>query len=367
MPRQTRRIQRKKKIPEARQGKQWPRGSIVYICGVGPVKFGPEDKDLGGSEQAVVQLSKCWAASGHPVVVFGNVKECSKDGVEYRSINDLDLSDTFDYAIFWRSMGIRLLPLIKARCRIVDLHDSWDPKQYVSPTHMIKLVDFFMVKSEYHKSLYKYIPESKLRVVMNGVQVDLFQSIVKNIPEASRNPYRLIYASSYDRGLLPILQYTWPIIKRAIPEATFDIYYGMNKLAKTHMGVKLKALFHLPGVKEHGRIDLEQIAKEKATSAIHLYVSNCSSEIDCISVRESLLCGSVPILGNDYVFKERDGIHITGSTHDPATYKKAALTIIHYLKHQGLLEKKRKELYKSDTIISWDSVAQKWLDYMKRV
>jgi hypothetical protein len=51
----------------------------------------------------------------------------------------------------------------------------------------------------------------------------------------------------------------------------------------------------------------------------------------------------------------------------PATYKKAALTIIHYLKHQGLLEKKRKELYKSDTIISWDNVAQKWLDYMKRV
>ena len=365
--RQTRRIRKKVKVPSPTEGKRWPRGSIVYICGMTRLRFGPTDKNLGGSEQAVVQLSKSWAKSGYSVVVFGNVKEGIDEGVEYRSIHDLDLSDIFNIVVFWRSFGVRLLPLINANYRIVDLHDSWDPKQYVAPSEMLNLVNLFMVKSNYHRSLYPYIPDSKIRVIMNGVQTDLFDSIVKNIPETSRDPYKIIYASSYERGLLPLLEYTWPMIRRAIPEATFDIYYGMNRLAKTPLGIKLKQLFQQPGVKEHGRVNLDEIARQKAKSAIHLYISNSETEIDCISVRESLICGSVPILGNDYVFKERDGVHVTGSTDDPATYKKAGTTVIHLLKHPNLLEKKRKELYKSDTIVSWETVANKWLDYINRV
>jgi len=66
------------------KGHIWPANSIVYICGANKVKFGPSDKDLGGSEQAVVQLSKCWAQQGKHVTVFGNVKEGIKDGVDYR-------------------------------------------------------------------------------------------------------------------------------------------------------------------------------------------------------------------------------------------------------------------------------------------
>jgi glycosyltransferase involved in cell wall biosynthesis len=199
---------------------------------------------------------------------------------------------------------------------------------------------------------------------MNGVQVDLFNSVIESTKE-KRDPYRLIYASTYERGLEPILRHSWPKIKAAVPEATIDIYYGLNRLAKTPLGLRLKKLFKQPGVSEHGRVPLAQIAKEKATSAIHLYISNSPTEIDCISVRESLLCGSVPVLGNDYVFKERDGVHISGSTANPNTYKKAASAVIHLLKDQAMLEKKRSELKKSDTIVSWETVADKWLDIMK--
>ena len=350
-----------RKAPRPLKGHIWPRGSIVYICGMSPVRFGPNDKDLGGSEQAVVQLSKIWAATGRSVVVYGNVKECIKDSVEYRSINKLNLADKFDCAIFWRSYGVRLLPLVKARVRLIDLHDSWDPKQYVAPDQLLTLADKIMVKSKYHRSLYKYIPDSKIKIVMNGVQVDLFDSIVSKQTESERSPHRLIYASSYERGLEPILRYAWPKIKAAIPDATFDIYYGMNRLEKTPLGIKLRKLFQQPGVSEHGRVSLETIAKEKANSAIHLYVSNSSTEIDCISVRESLLCGSVPVLGNDYVFKERDGVHVKGSTDDPATYKRAATKVIDLLKNQTKLEAKRNDLYKSKTIVSWESVAKEWI------
>jgi hypothetical protein len=354
----------RKRLPQSKPGVKWPYGSIVYICGACPVKFGPQDKDLGGSEQAVVQLSRCWAASGRPVVVYGNVKEGQHDGVDYRSFNELNLADTFDTAIFWRSFGVRLLPLVDAKKRIVDLHDSWDPKNYVSPSQFLEKADKVMVKSKYHRSLYKYIPDSKIHIVMNGVQVDLFESIIQKLPESKREPYRCIYASSYERGLEPILRHAWPKIKKAIPDATFDIYYGMNRLAKTPLGAKLKALFKQAGVKEHGRVSLEKIAEEKAKSAIHLYVSNSSTEIDCISVRESLLCGSVPVLGNDYVFKERDGLHVKGSTNSDTTYKRAGSVVINLMKDQAELVTVRDKLRKSDTIISWDEVAKEWLKVM---
>jgi len=335
----------------------------VYICGVS-IPFSPSDDALGGSEQAVVRLSECWAAAGKLVVVYGTVEKCVKNGVEYRPIKTLNLADIFDYAILWRSNGVRILPLIQARVKIVDLHDLWDPTSYVSKSQLLKQTDMFMVKSHYHRSLYPYIPNSKIKVLMNGVQVDLFNSVIKTIPETKRDPHRFIYASSYDRGLESILKYTWPKIKAAIPDASFDIYYGMNRLAKTPLGTRLKSLFKQPGVKEHGRVSLKQVAEEKSKSAIHLYISNSATEIDCISVRESLLCGSVPLLGNDYVFKERDGVHVTGSTDDVTTYKKAARVAIRLLNNPATLEAKRVELRNSKTIIPWETVADVWLKMM---
>jgi glycosyltransferase involved in cell wall biosynthesis len=359
----TRRLRRvgTRKIPKSNEGTNWPRGSIVYICGACPMEFGPSDKDLGGSEQAVVQLSRCWAKNGRPVVVYGKVKEGMKDGVDYRNIDELNLADTFDIAIFWRSFGIRLLPLIKARLRLIDLHDSWDPKNYVAPKEILELADYVMVKSKYHRSLYPYIPDPKIKIIMNGVQVSLFEKILAKVPNEKRDPHRFIYASTYERGLEPILKYTWPKIKKAIPDATFHIFYGMNRLARTPLGARLFKLFKQPGVEEHGRVDLEEIAKQKAISGFHLYVSNSPTEIDCISVRESLLCGSIPVLGTDYVFGERDGIHITGSTDNSSTYKKAASVVIGSIKRGSeYLEKKRNEFKKSKTIISWETVSENW-------
>jgi glycosyltransferase involved in cell wall biosynthesis len=349
------------KIPEPPGGTKWPAGSIIYICGENPVRFGPKDKELGGSETAVVELCKRWAATGRPVAVYGNVKEGKVDGVSYRDIRGLVLADTFDTVIFWRSYGVRFFPVVEARRKIIDLHDSWDPKNYVSPGLLAEKADKIMVKSKYHKGLYDYFPADKVKIVMNGVKMDVFEKIAEDLDESKREPHRLIYASSYERGLEPLLEHTWPAIRRAIPDAEFHIYYGLNRLAKTPLGTKLKKLFKQPGVHEHGRVSHEEIAKEKCRSAIHLYVSNSATEIDCISVRESLLCGAVPVLGKDYVFKERDGVHVTGSTDEPQTYRRAASTVIRLLKDQERLGDIREKLRHSKTIVGWDEVAAEWL------
>lgn len=355
----------RRKVPRVTKGNQWPSTSIVYICGANPVAFGPHDTDLGGSEQAVIQLSKLWASQGFPVVVFGNVKECKVEGVEYRNISKLNLQDTFATAIFWRSFGIRLLPLINAKRRIVDLHDSWDPRSYVSPAELLKKVDLFMVKSAYHRSLYPYIPDSKICCVMNGIQMDICETISKKLGNTIREPFRLIYASNYERGLEPLLKYTWPKIIKEIPEAELHIYYGFNPNAKPAFVALMKQLFAQKGVKEHGKVSLKKIAEEKCRSSVHLYVSNSATEIDCISIRESLVCGCIPVIGTEYVFKERHGVHVKGSTKNIVTYKRAASTVVKLLKDQDRQAKIREKCKSSDTIMSWSEVAKEWIKVLR--
>jgi len=357
-----RRGHKTRKLPRASKSNQWPSMSIVYICGVTSATFGPHDTNLGGSEQAVVQLSKAWTTMGYSVVVFGSVKECKVDGVEYRNIKKLNLQDTFSIAIFWRSFGIRLLPLIKAKMRIVDLHDSWDPRAYVRQQDLLSMVDLFMVKSAYHRSLYPYIPDSKIHCVLNGIQMDICHTLSRKLGNSVREPYRLIYASNYERGLEPILKYTWPKIIREIPDAELHIFYGFQPNANKEFVARMKDLFSQKGVKEHGKVSLEKIAEEKCRSSIHLYVSNSATEIDCISVRESLVCGSVPVIGTDYVFNERDGVHIRGSTKSPATYRKAGSTVVNLLRDQNKVNRLRLQGAKSDTIISWPEVAKEWIE-----
>ena len=60
---------------------------------------------------------------------------------------------------------------------------------------------------------------------------------------------------------------------------------------------------------DHGKQPLDIIIREKQMSSFHLYVTNSFSEIDCISIRESLATGAIPLISNFGVFKERDGIH----------------------------------------------------------
>ena len=361
------RRQTRRKLPKPSKGNQWPSTSIVYICGANPVTFGPHDTDVGGSEQAVIQLSKLWASQGFPVVVFGNVKECKVDGVEYRHISKLNLGDLFATAIFWRSFGIRLLPLLNAKRRIVDLHDSWDPRSYVSPAELLEKVDLFMVKSAYHRSLYPYIPDSKISCVMNGIQMDICKAMYSKVGNNIREPFRLIYASNYERGLEPLLKYTWPKIIKEIPEAELHIYYGFNPNAKPAFIRLMKHLFNQKGVKEHGKVSLKKIAEEKCRSSIHLYVSNSATEIDCISVRESLVCGCIPVIGTDYVFKERDGVHVKGSTKNIVTYKRAGSVVVSLLRDQEKQDALRKKWMNSDTIVSWPEVAKEWMKKIRTV
>jgi hypothetical protein len=117
-----------------------------------------------------------------------------------------------------------------------------------------------------------------------------------------------------------------------------------------------------PGVMDHGRQPVEIIVKEKWRSSFHFYVTDCIGEIDCISIRESLVTGCIPLISNSGVFKKRDGLHFDLGDKSPQSFQRIGSGILNLLKKPDFVEIARQQFRNSPTIVNWQSVAQQWID-----
>jgi hypothetical protein len=335
--------------------------SIAYICGnAGYKPFLPTDTSVPGSETAVIQLSTAWSTEGWAVSVYSLGVTSFYKGVNWRNINNFDLNGDHDVIILWRQAGLNFLydnPNIRAKFIGLDCHDGLFDTEAFCRNPLAGRINKIFVKSHYHRTLFKCISDEKrFAVILNGIQLDTFAGV--GLQQIRRRGHRFCFTSQYDRGLEPILEFGWPIIKAGWPDAELHIYYG--KFGPPDAEVRIRKLMNQPGVFDHGKVDISEIALEKNLSTYHYYISDAPNEIDCIAIRESLVAGCIPILSDKIVFKERDGLHISGPASARETHIDAAETVLALSFSQIALL--RREGLKSSTIISWSNVAKKWLD-----
>jgi hypothetical protein len=98
------------------------------------------------------------------------------------------------------------------------------------------------------------------------------------------------------------------------------------------------------------------IVREKYMSSFQLYITNTIAEIDCISIRESLVTGCIPLISNFGVFSEREGIHFN-LIENQEEMKNIALNIVKLLKDQKQLNILREVFKNSKTILDWANIA----------
>ena len=356
-------------LPYERHGIYVPY-DIVFYCGTLSFKWEPDDPSLGGSEQAVVELSSYWASKGYKVAVYGKIsKMCGYRGVDYFQAMHFKASLRYKKLILWRAFGFNSIIKwnIKADQIYLDLHDTVS----INPNYLIKNVDKLdgiFVKSQFHgHATYQYTGKNvkigdKLRVIMNGVRVERFK---KNNGYV-RDDYRLCYASCYTRGLMELLKYFYPKLKELVPDAELHIYYGYPKTKEfTEFNKELKKLIDSnEGVYEHGRVGMDKIIEEKYRSSFHLYYTETNAETDCITVRESLVTGCIPIISNYGVFMERDGFKFNLPSNDPKSYVEIAEKVAELMKDKNKLNEIRSNIVKSSTIIDWEEVGKRWLECM---
>jgi tetratricopeptide (TPR) repeat protein len=155
----------------ATKPKTWSDKSIVIFCGAGFEPWGPDtlNKGMGGSEEAIVYLSRELAKIGWDVTVYNERDDEYFDagGVTYYPWRYLDKRDNFNVLISWRQ-PVFALPL-NAKVKIVDVHDTLN-ENIIKPHSDLT----YFVKSNYHRNLYPGLPDKDVRVIGNGIAKEHF-------------------------------------------------------------------------------------------------------------------------------------------------------------------------------------------------
>lgn len=330
---------------------------VYYLGGWNPYKWEPTAKSLGGSEQAVVELCKAWVATGLSVHVYGDFEPVTVDGVVYKNWKSFIVAAPYKNLILWRKYGcnpIYRAPLLKAKRVILDIHDSFIPLEENELSTSGK-IDHIAVKSQFHSRL---LGLKKAVAIPNGIRTQYFNVEQK----MQRDNFRCIYASDYVRGLEYILRWAWPVLKKLVPQATFDVYYGMG-LNKKEFQEKMEPLLKQPGVTDHGRCSVDVITAAKKQSSFHLYFSNTHLETDCISIRESAAVGCLPVISSMYVFAERAGFHLNGDPCTKDAQENMAYFVANLMKNPDLLEKHCEAIASLKTQ-DWESTAALWTEHL---
>ena len=340
---------------------------IVYFCGGTSIQWDPTSESLGGSEQAIVNICQEWVKIGKRVAVYGNLsREMVHNGVEYIDWKKFPFHKRHKVVILWRMSGINCgLPFIK-KSRIeklfVDYHDNNFVFRHAYLPYTDR-IDRIFFKSNSHLKYYNEhfaseLPQDKYAIIPNGIRTPQFSVN----PGITREHFRFCYCSCYTRGLVELLQFVWPYIIKVYPQAELHVYYGMDALDQQAQQ-QIRFLLGQPGVMDHGRRPMSEIIREKWKSNFHLYITDCKGETDCISIRESLITGCIPLISKDGIFGERDGLHFH-LERTPQGYQGIAQGIINLLAKPDFIEMARLQFKTSPTIVSWAQIAEKWLEYL---
>jgi len=338
--------------------KIWSDKSIVFFCSSAFEDWGPESllKGCGGSEESVIQLSKRLAKLGWEVTVFNNcIREAKIDGVDWVRFERFNPRDIFNIVVSWRNN--LFVDKIVANKRYADLHDVPEEKFYVEQA--VKDVTL-LVKSEYHRSLLPNVTDGHFVIIPNGVddtELNGDKKIKNNI----------VWTSSYDRGLEYLLM-MWPDIKKEVPDATLDCYYGFNLFDATPWGrrpsgqawkAKMLQLLDQDGVSEHGRVSTSEVAKAYNKADVWAYPT-AFPEISCMTAMKAQQAGAVPVSTDYAALKEtvKHGVVIEGRGDTKEVQDKFKSELIALLKDDERKDKIRKEL--KDVDFSWDRVADQW-------
>jgi len=282
-------------------------------------------KGIGGSETSHVRAAQLLHQRGYDVTSFAPIPEdCPPDptGLAWRNSKEFDAA-AFKVVIDYRDL--KLFDVDKPEGSkwwliaqdVAYEHDATPERlakidRYVSlcPTH-----------AAYTKSRYPDLHNTgRLFVSSNGIEAARIRDSVSGI---TRNPKRLMYASSPDRGLMLLLE-NWFRIRERVPDAELHVFYGFHNM-EVIVGLngetdwrfayqrELTELLKQPGVVWHDRVGQQELWRNWAESNIWFYPTDFP-ETSCITSMEAQACGVIPVVTNFWALKSNivDGYKFDG-------------------------------------------------------
>jgi len=364
---------------------------LVYFCAYTEEEWTPETakkKGIGGSEEAVINLSRELVKKGWNVTVYNNCgpKELEFDGVKYKPFWAWNYRDKQDVVILWRHPQM-LDYEINADRIYVDMHDVVPPGELTEKR--CKKVTKIMMKSQAQKDLFPEVPDAKIGIIPNGVNPSQFNKDVK------KDPYYLVNFSSADRSLESALDILEEVEGR-LPQQLrnkikFAWYYGWGVWDAARIGekdqqwkkqlVKRFEKMKKRGLVEGGyRINHPQVAEELLKAGALFYPSEFY-EIDFVGGTKAQMAGCVPITTDFAALDEKirfgvkipskrnkdnwmDGIVCNFGVKDKETKKLFVEALIDYLKNPNQWDREKMAQWAKDEY-NLKKVADLWNKELK--
>ena len=239
--------------------------AIIDIIGI-PYDGTTVDKQgLGGSESAVTLMSRELAQIGFTVTVFNNcgidhARPGVYDNVTYRPLTDLALDHEFDIVVSSRTVipftdakdypklnDIRSTPfqnmdlynrvIAKAKVRALWMHDTFClgdnliEELAVSNriTDIFTLSDFhltYVANCNHGRRRNFEVLKNKFFITRNGAR-----NFKTEVDIKAKDPNLFVYNASVTKGMIPLVKYIWPHVKRHIPTAKLKIIGGYYRFS----------------------------------------------------------------------------------------------------------------------------------------
>lgn len=252
---------------------------IVLFIGPGAEKWTPDSikqTGIGGSERMAWEMSKRLVQLGNRVRVYADCDAAATyEGVEWFPHTDYRNLICDVLITSRRPSALDDQFNVRARttfCWVHDVHCGTE-LNYMRALR----VDRFLCLSAWHRDFflnhYPFVHPSQVLQTRNGIDLSLYEK-----PE-ERNPRRMFYSSSLDRGVFTALE-AMPEIRKRVPDAEFHIYYGLDVWKRFASPEQMKLIQTLEqlmelrkadGVTFHGRVSPEELAREQKKSGLQAY------------------------------------------------------------------------------------------------
>ena len=342
----------------------------------------PDGQGIGGSETAAIELAWRMAKMGHDVISYAPVPWSGE-----RVWRD-SLWAHFRYCDFKRP-GIwilfrnpDMLDCFKEehpdQALLLSAQDTYYPT--ATKERYAKLDRYICLCRDHADNVASMWPclDGKIVISRNGIKSEALQTILDE--EAPRNPKKIIYCSSPDRGLKNAA-IVFGRAREYRPDLELHAFYGWNNVetgimqngegAKYYWGrLKDDVDFFTkdkPGIILHGRVPQPELHRHMATAGIWLYPT-IFSETGCITNMECQALGAIPITNPIWALRDycEAGFHIQGDVDRDALVRQRYVgELLRLTSDEGIRFQeaiREKMIPQALERFSWDGVAKQLVE-----
>lgn len=334
------------------------------------------ESGLGCSEQSVYQMTTRLAKRGYNITNYVPLPEDSSNehsGVKWFHYNKADFSQPGLWVLY------RCPEILKKFDHSRNDQEIWFFAQdWWYPTLTAELcgyIDKMITMCQCHgKFLVEKHPflRGKIWITSNGCRRELLEEI--ELLHIERNPQRIMFASSPDRGLLNLLK-IYRRAKEYLPDLELYATYGFNNIDKLiasgnkAMGKQKDQIFKLveeTGARFLGRLSQRELYHEWFKTSFNVYPTTFF-ETSYATGAESQAMGAIPIWSPVYAQYENQvaGVQIHGDPNDSLVQAKFAAELVRWASNPDLQESIRPQMMgKARELFDWERHVNQWVDWL---